>query len=197
MPSDAARRWLRRARLALPLLLVAVAARAAEPVVVERVLAVVDGAPILQSEVRLFERLRGVAREAALAAVVDERLMYQEATRLTRTALTAEQEDAAYRSLLATSPLAVALPEPDLRRLARRQAVILRYVDFRFRPQVRVTDEELRRAFDEQAGGSSAPADFESAAGALREALERRQLDERIEAWVADLRAAADVRVTP
>lgn len=168
---------------------------AANPVLVERVLAVVDGTPLLLSDVRLVERLRGVTRLAALETAIDERLMLQEAQRLSRQALTPDEEEAAFRSLLASTPAAAALPEPALRRLAHRQAAILRYVEFRFRPQVRVTDEELRLAWEQTPEAERA--DFDAAAPALRETLERRQLDERIEAWVRDLRAAADVRLTP
>ena len=57
--------------------------------------------------------------------------------------------------------------------MARRQATILKYVDFRFRPQVRVTAE------DPGGEGARSTAD---------------ELDARIEAWVKDLRAAAEVR---
>jgi hypothetical protein len=171
------------------------AARATEAVVIERVLAVVDGTPLLLSEVRLIEGLRGVARVEALQAAVDERLMFQEASRLSRASLAPNEEEAAYRGLLASNPAAAGLPEAGLRRLARRQATILRYVEFRFRPQVRVSDDDLRRA-QEQAPGPGA-ADPQASAAELRAVLERRQLDERIEAWVRDLRAAADVRLTP
>jgi hypothetical protein len=180
-------------------LLAVVAARthATGPVVVERVLAVVDGTPVLQSEVQLVEALRGSTRAAALQAVIDERLMLQEAARLAQAALQAEEAEAAYRSVLAGSPAAATLPEAGVRRLARRQAAIVKYVEFRFRPQVRVTDEDVRRAYEESSGAGAQGPEFEAAASELRETLARRQLDEKIEAWVRELRAAADVRVNP
>jgi hypothetical protein len=56
--------------------------------------------------------------------------------------------------------------------MARRQATILKYVDFRFRPQVRVTSEDAEE----------------------RARLEADDLDARIEAWVKDLRAGARIR---
>ena len=59
-----------------------------------------------------------------------------------------------------------------LRRMVRRQATILKYVDFRFRPQVRITAEDPEE----------------------KALLEAAELDARIEAWVKDLRAAAEVR---
>ena len=54
---------------------------AAQGNVVERILAVVDGRPLLLSEVRVLERLRGLDRQAAVDALIDERLMFREAAR--------------------------------------------------------------------------------------------------------------------
>ena len=86
------------------------------------------------------------------------------------------------------------MPEPDLRRLLRRQLAILKYVEFRFRPQVRVSDEEVRKAWEEEQAGRPAGPALEDEQEAIRARLERRALDERIEAWVRELRARADVR---
>jgi hypothetical protein len=139
--------------------------------VVERVLAVVAGRPVLLSEVRLAQRVRGEDPGPALEALIDEHLMFAEALRLPQAALTDAEEAAALASLAARVPGAG--DDPDaLRRMARRQATILKYVDFRFRPQVRITAED--------------PAE--------KARLEAEELDARIEAWVKDLRAAADVR---
>jgi hypothetical protein len=172
--------------LALPPL-----ARAA---VVERVLAVVEGAPVLLSEVELIERLRGVTREAALAAVIDERLMYREASRMAQGALAAEEEERAYESL--RSLAGEGFSEPELKRLARRQATILRYVEFRFGAQVRVDDEAVRKEWESrhpQPGDEMTTAD----ADRVRELLAAKALDDRIEAWVAELRGGADIRYNP
>lgn len=172
-------------------------AAAVEPVVVERVLAVVDGTPVLQSEVQLAQVLRAAPRDQALQVVIDERLMFQETTRLAQAALTPEEAEAAYRSVLASTPAAVALPEAGVRRLARRQAAIVKYVAFRFQPQVRVTDDDVRRAYEATSGGVAEGPAFDAAADELRERLARRQLDDKIEAWVRELRSAADLRLNP
>jgi len=59
---------------------------------------------------------------------------------------------------------------------------------------VRVSDEEVRKAWgEEQAGRPAGPA-FEDEQEELRARLERRALDERIEVWVRELRQRADVR---
>lgn len=151
--------------------LVASVSAAAEPRVVERVLAVVDGRPVLLSEVRLAQQVRGEDAGPALEALIDEHLMFAEALRLPQAALTDAEEAKALASLEVLVPGAAADADA-LRRMARRQATILKYVDFRFRPQVRVTADDPEEK-------------------ARREAEE---LDARIEAWVKDLRAAAEVR---
>jgi hypothetical protein len=57
-----------------------------------------------------------------------------------------------------------------------------------------VSDDEVRKAWEEeQAGNPRGPA-LEDEQEAIRARLERRAFDERIEAWVAGLRARADVR---
>ena len=143
----------------------------ASPRVIERVVAVVDDRPVLLSEVRLAQQVRGGDEHEARESLIDEHLMFAAALRLPQAALTDAEEGAALAAL--TDRLPGAGGDPDaLRRMARRQATILKYVDFRFRPQVRVT--------------ASDPAE--------KARLEAEDLDARIEAWVKDLRAAARVR---
>ncbi len=161
--------------------------------VVERILAVVEGTPILLSEVALLERLRGVPRADALEAVIDERLMFREAVRLSQTALTAEEEERAFLGLRASARGAGT--EAELRRLSRRQAAILKYVDFRFRPQVRIDDEAVRREWESTESGAAPPSAAETEAAERR--LAARELDAKIEAWVTELRAGAQVRYNP
>ncbi len=124
--------------------------------------------------------------------------MHAEAARLPQADVSAEEEDRALALLLDTHPaLRGAVPEPDLRRLLRRQLAILKYVAFRFRPQVRVGDEDVRRAWEEEQAGRPAGPALEDEQEAIRTRLERRALDERVEAWVKELRARADVRYVP
>lgn len=169
--------------------------RAAD-VLVERVLAAVNETPVLLSDVRLLAALRGLEQQAALNAAIDERLMFQEAVRLAPAPIGAREEQAAYESLKArvAGNGSTRLSEPGLRRLARTEATILRYVEFRFRPQVRVGDEAVRAAYQQETGAQTAPSSFEERAPALRERLEQQALDERLETWIHGLRASGDVR---
>jgi hypothetical protein len=166
--------------------------------IVERVLAVVDNQPVLLSEVRAAERVRGEDEAQALESVIDEMLMFADASRLSQAALSEAEEASALESLRAGHGDDV---DPDaLRRMARRQATILKYVDFRFRPQVRITPEDVEKALRASPGAANPPGGVEDTeARAVREAETRRRLeaedvDRRIEAWVAELRRAASVR---
>jgi hypothetical protein len=163
--------------------------------VIDRILAVVDGRPLMLSEVRLLQRVRGVDEGVAVEALIDERLMLREAAHLPQAAVSAEDEDKAYASLLALHPREVTgVPEPELRRLTRRQSAIVKYVEFRFRPQVRISDEEVRKAYDEEyAGRADAPA-YNEVAAEITQRLAARALDERIEAWIRELRGASEIR---
>jgi len=191
-----------RSSLLLPAALVlAAGAAAAAPKersrveTIERVVAVVDERPLLLSDVRALQAVRGLAEPKALEAAIDERLMHLEASRLPQADVSPEEEDRALALLLETRPaLRAAVPEADLRRLLRRQLGVLKYVEFRFRPQVRVSDEEVRKAWEEEQAGRPAGPALEDEQEAIRARLERQAIDERIEAWVASLRARAAVR---
>jgi hypothetical protein len=186
-----------RSRLAAALL-AAFAPSAAPAQTVERIVAVVDDRPVLLSELRAHEAVRGLPEDKALEEAIDERLMNAEASRIAQAEVTAAEEDEALALLLEAHPaLRAQVSEAELRRLLHRQLSILKYVEFRFRPQLRVSDEEVRQAWrEEQAGRPAGPA-FEDEQDAIRARLERRALDERVEAWVKDLRARADVRYVP
>lgn len=188
MPSRAAPSWL-----AMILLAGTVSADT-----VERVLAAVDDTPVLLSEVRALERLRHVGREAALQALIDQTLMLREASRLREAAPSLEEEQRALLSLKTQlAPGAASLDEELLRRIARRESVILKYVELRFRSQLRVDDAELLSAYQEQYGGRPGAPPFEAVESELNASLSSRALESRIEAWVAELRSGARIRLNP
>ena len=171
----------------------ALAVAGAQAETVERILAVVDGRPVLLSEVEVMASLKGLDRRGALDALIDQRLMLREARRLSQATVTPAEEQAAHASLVLKYGKA-SLPEEDLRRLARREASILKYVEFRFRPQVRVSDEQLRSAYQAEYSGVENPPPVEAVSESLRRRLAAADLDRRVEAWVKELRASAEVR---
>ena len=176
----------------------------------ERILAVVDGRPLLLSEVRALQVLKGLDQDQACEKAIDARLMYQEAARLPQADVSADDENRQLAALFEKRPdLHGLVREDELRRLLHRELAILRYVEFRFRPEAGVTDDDVKRAFEAEEGGKedAAPVaggpprgavrSFEQVSAQIRERLERRAIDERIEAWVKDLRDRANVRYVP
>jgi len=162
--------------------------------VIERILAVVDGHPLTLTEVQLLQSVRGVGREEALEALIDEWLMFREATRLLPAGLTVEEEEAAMRSLRARVAQVQGVDEAELRSFARREAIILKYAQSRFLPQVRIEDDEVRRAYDAGPGSQPGGPSFEEAAPAIRRDLTDQKLGERIDGWVRELRSPAGIR---
>ena len=183
-------------RILAPALLVLLAPLAFGEVA-ERVLAVVDSRPVLLSEVRALERLRKVDRAQATQAMIDERLMFREAARVPQSALSADEDERAYRSLVERWPADAAASEVELRRLARREATILKYLEFRFRSQVRAADDEIRAAYAERYAAAPDAPPLDSVSATLADEIEARKFDERIEAWVRELRAGAEIRLNP
>lgn len=165
--------------------------------IAERILAVADGMPALLSEALLLARVEGRELDVAREALVDELLMYREAARLPQAAVGPEEVARLAADLENRHPgLSAAFGEHGVARLARRQATILRYIAFRFRPQIRVDDEVVLRAWRADYGErkeSPTNADLQP----VRERLEASVLDARVEAWVADLRAQAHLRYNP
>ena len=142
-------------------------------------------------------RVQGGTETDALEALIDERLMFREASRLPQAALTPGEEERAVDSIRPRLPNPTAAEQLDLVRLARREATIVKYVEFRFRPQVRVTDEEVRGAWSAGGAAASSGRSFEEASPAVREWLALRVLDALVEAWVKDLRERAGIRYNP
>jgi hypothetical protein len=193
MPSS-----LRRVLVAATFIGAVAAAMPARADTIERVLAVLDNRPVLLSEVTLQARLLKQDLRAAVESTIDERLMAREAARIPQAASTREEEDAAYQSLVRNLDSdAATADEAGLRRIARRQLAVLKYIEFRFRPQVRVEDEAVRTAYEEQYGGDPDAPGFEDAAQQLRERLESSRLSVLVEDWVKELRAAAVIRRNP
>ncbi len=188
-PARLRRRWPALAPVVLTLL-APVTGRAE---VIERILAVVDGRPVTLSEVRLLARVRGEDEKAALKALIDERLMFREASRLSQAAVTREDEERALADLRGKLGSAEQEPEDELRRLARRELTILKYIEFRFRPQVRVDDETVMREYATR-HGETAEAPLSPVAEALRSELFERELTAKIEAWIQVLRSEAEIR---
>jgi hypothetical protein len=163
------------------------------PQTIESILAVVDRRPVLLSEVKLTAELQGVDERQALELLIDEVLMYQEARRFPQSRSSAEEDAQALHDLQGRVSKG-ATQHALLAATARRQATILRYVAVRFRPLVRVSDDDVERNYEREYLSQANPPALAQVQGLLRSKLAAQALDQRIEAWVRDLRARVRIR---
>ena len=168
---------------------------AAAGTLIERTLAFVNKEPILYSDVALTRALLPLEEGDALERTIDEGLMFDEASRLLNDS---PSEDTIARAVLALrEKTGTGFTAPALRRKALVQLAISNYIDQRLRPLVRVEDAEVRKAFNDRVLNDPQPSLFSQVADAIRESLERRSLDQKIEEWVAALRLRAEIRRLP
>ena len=163
--------------------------------VVERTLAFVNRRPILLSEVQLTRALLALEEKEALERTIDEVMMFEEASRLLSEAPPPENLAVAIETL--REKAGPGFPEAALRRKALAQIAIASYIDVRLRPLIRVDDTEVRKIFNERLAKEVPPPSFTVASAEIRELLERRALDQKIEEWVLSLRRREEVRRPP
>jgi len=172
------------ARVVLALMMVTAGFLHAE--VLERILAVVDDRPLFLSDVRAVETIDHLAEPQALDRLIDETLLVREAARLPRVTTPREEP--------APDASSEKVPPSTLRHALDRRAAIRRYVDFRFRSQVRIEDDAVRKAYEAEWSGRPDAPSIEAVSAAIRDRLTSRQVDERVSAWVRDLRTQARIR---
>ena len=183
-----------RARSLLTMALLAHSAFAGT--VIERTMAFVHKRPVLLSDVELTRTLLKLDEAEAVERTIDEFLMFDEASRLITQSPAEEVVVRGRQDLQAKAGPGFSFAA--LRRKALVQLAIANYIDLRLRPQVRVEDAEVRRVFNERVVNDPEPPPFNLVADAIRESLEQRSLDQKIEEWVASLRRREEVRrVTP
>jgi hypothetical protein len=162
---------------------------------VERTVAFVNKKPVLLSDVELTKALLKLEEKEAIESAIDERLMFEDASRL---ASDTPPEELVVRAVQVLREKAgERFTSAALRRKAVIQVAISSYIDQRLRPQVRVEDTEVRKAFNDKILNDPQPPAFSLVADALRKSLEQRSLDQKIEEWVASLRRREEVRRVP
>lgn len=179
-------------------------------------LALVNGVPVLASDVELAEiaqlvpgekgESEGEQRRAVVEALVALELRWQDlraagvVQRLEVDQTHAWQvvvQRAGGGEAVAARLAAAGLGEPLLRELVRRAAVIEAYVAGRFAPFVRPSAEEVERAFREELlpslpAGAPAP-DLKAVRPQLEALLRERKLVVEVERWTRDLEARGEV----
>jgi len=184
---------------------------------VERVLALVNGVPVLASDVELAQAAELVPRQegesdadyrrAVLDALIALQLRWQdlEAAALTERVqadLAAAWSGVAARAggeeALRARLAAIGLPDAALRDLVRRAAVVEAYVATRFGPFARATPREVEDAWSGElapalaAQGKPVP-ELAAVRGEVEALLRERKLDAEVKRWTAELEARASV----
>lgn len=174
---------------------------------VDAIVAVVDNAPILVSDLELARLVHLAPSDEVLTARVALELQYQDLVvsgALYRLELDVAARRAELKAALGLparelSPLqGTGLTEDDLEQLAIRLAARDAFVEQRLRPRVRVTLDDLRTAYRDEVVPSVENAnvpvpELETVAGQLREVLVERRLTEQVEQWMAEIRARHEV----
>ncbi len=203
--------------LALVLLAFAAGLAAQEAVLVDRIVAVVDEEAIFLSDVeqaialgqlvpRQGEGLEELRRRV-VDRIVDQRLQLHEVERFDAGQVSIEEvegqvaairarfeDDRSWQSWLA----GLGLDKEGVRHLVRRQLRVLAYVEERLGPRVFVDLDDVRSYYageltaEMERRGEPLPPIAE-VREAIRALLRERRLNEKIEAWVEELRLKADV----
>lgn len=213
-----------RAALLAGLLAASLGGQAAGGRVLDRIAAVVNGTPILASEVRDAARFArwsaGAAAEtpltageltAALQHLEDEQLLDQERTdegygEAPSAAVQRQWEVMAQRAGGAAA-LAAALGRYGLapetaQAILRRQLTLLDFLDQHFSGALIVTDAAVEGYYDQDFVPAArregkTPAALEAVRGEITRILRQRELEQNEETWLRQLRAAAAILVEP
>ena len=139
--------------------------------------------------------LRPEARRQAAERLV-ERLLIEREMELTRFPSPPPEEaarmlkqsrqgrtEAEYREALA----AYQITEETLKQYLMRQAALLRFLEVRFRPQVEVSEADVRGCLQKQE--PKTPRSFEEARAGCEEAVAAASVDKAVDGWLRDVRA--------
>jgi hypothetical protein len=186
------------------------AAASAQPRLIDRVLARVGTAAVTMSDVRAAVGLGlvdvepgGDGEARALQRTIDRQLLLAEVARFPPPEPTADEVAREVSAMTARAGPGLesllestGLDEARLQELARETLRIRQYIAQRFGTTAQVTDEEVRRYFDEHPGeftrdGVLVP--FEDAEPAARQRASAERLGVTIDRWIGDLRTRAEV----
>jgi hypothetical protein len=211
-----------RTRLAIPLLLFAAGLAVAQSDVIDGIVVIVNGRPILRSEwddAARFERLaNGLApaalteeeRNTALNRLIDQMLILQQMERAIFARAGAEDVQARLRELRALHPAAASddqwrvllatygLTEADVVERVTQQFNILRFVELRFRPSVFVPQASIEQYYRETflpelRRSGATEIPLRQVSAQIREVLVQRRLDELTTTWLESLRTQSTI----
>jgi hypothetical protein len=205
--------WLGAAGFALP----ARAAQSAQPVVVDRIVAHIEDDIIALSEVRELaayqELVDGHAEsdDSVLNELIEQWVVNNEAT-ATQFPPAAEAEvnrevariQGRFASAQAYNERLTALGlTPDaVKRIVAREIYLARYLDYKFRPAVQVSDDDIAKYYQEHlapelaAKGQKAP-DLASVTEQIREVLVQQGVSDRAAGWFDETKSRLKIQIEP
>jgi hypothetical protein len=190
--------------------------------VVDQILTLVNGELITRTDLiwslaidpRAPNPAGGVSRDILqqkLDVMIDERLIRQEAARIPSAEITQAEIDKKRAELIKVFPSeaafrervdAVGLTAEKLDELLRQRVVIDKYVDFRFRSFVFVTDDEVKQYYNEKLSAQvkaqgAVPVPFDKVGddikNSIRELLKGDKVDAEINTWLTAARQRAEI----
>lgn len=209
-------------QLAVTVMCLAGMAQAGE--VLDRIVAIVNNTPIFQSEWELAlrcealmdgrapESFNEIEQRAVFDRLVDQELLHEQMRGFMMTAVTDDEVNARLQDV--RSQIASAKSDEDwtkmlekagvtgeeLKAKIRTQLQILRFLDTRFRPTVRVEYRTIQKYYREEflpelhkQGGQDMP--LSEAVTKIREILTQQRMDEQVTSWLQTLREQADIRI--
>lgn len=210
----------RLAKLSLPILCIALAAPVLaqeEATVIDRILAVVDEDPILESEVDQVIGLGLIEpqteepdeeyRRRVLSRLIEQRLRFHEIDRFGFGELPIDQVEsqfAGFRDSLGGGDRFIerlaelGLDETSLKQLVAQQIMVVTYVEERLGPRVFVGIEDITAYYDdvltkEMAANNQPLPPIQDVREQIREVVKQQRLNEEIDRWTEELRAKADI----
>ncbi len=191
-----------------------------QTLLIDRIAAVVNGTVITESDILWYlaldpETPEGTfsedVRARALRQLIDQALLHQEAEKLPALPVAEPEIESYLAQLRARFPsesafrrrlAAVGLDEQTLREIARHRVEILRFIDFRFRSFVFVSEQEVQWYYEThvlpeaQRRGTPPPP-----LGDVRSLIERILRDEKMKAemiaWLEEARRRAEILLYP
>lgn len=188
---------------------------------IDRIVALVNRQPILESEWEQQERFEAMANDApyatfqhsgeALDRLIDRRLILEQMTaaKVRRSApeTTAAQITSLRSQLNITSDAAwkhrlkqYGLLEADVADIVAEQTDVLRFIEARFRMAVHVNDEDIRRYYNEtyvpefNRSGKGAPPKIAEVRTQIESVLTQQRMTELFTTWLRTLRTQANIR---
>lgn len=142
-----------------------------------------------------------------LDVMIDERLIAQEAARIPSTDINQEEVDKMRTALIAGFKSeaefrqragSVGLTPQKIDELLRQRILIDRFVDFRFRSFVLVTEQEIKRYYDEHLvpevrKAGQVPPSLEQVRDKINDLLKQEKINTEIDKWLSSARQRAEV----